>query len=58
MALALGDGGPSWAVPQDGLREAKEEVRQWLYGPSERKIRDEILARLARRFERWRRGWD
>lgn len=54
MSLAVGEGGPCWSVPRDGLREAKENLRARLYRPGEREIRDEILAKLAHRFAQWR----
>lgn len=54
MPLAVGESGPCWAVPREGLREAKEALRSRLYRKGEREVRDRVLAALARRFERWR----
>jgi len=54
MSLAVGEGGPSWSVPRDGLRQAKEALRSRLYRPGERELRDRTLAAMARRFEEWR----
>jgi hypothetical protein len=54
MSLAVGEGGPCWSVPRDGLREAKEALRSRLYRGNEREIRDRTLAAMARRFEEWR----
>ncbi len=51
MMLAVGETGPGWAVPQAGLREAKEALRSRLYGPGERELRDRTLAALAKHFE-------
>ena len=56
MALAVDDGGPGWSVSRSGLRDAKEALRARMYGPGQRKMRDEMLRRLAKRFEAWRRG--
>lgn len=55
MALAVGEGGPCWSVPRDGLRGAKEALRARLYRGDEREVRDRTLAAIARRFEEWRR---
>jgi hypothetical protein len=52
--LAVGDAGPGWAVPRDGLRAAKEGLRRRLYGPGERDVRDRVLAALSRRLAAWR----
>lgn len=54
MLLAVGEGGPCWSVPRDGLREAKEALRARLYRQDEREIRDRVLAAMVRRFEGWR----
>jgi hypothetical protein len=54
MLLAVGEGGPCWAAPREGLREAKEALRARLYGPGQRKVRDRVLAAMVRRFEEWR----
>lgn len=54
MSIAIGEGGPCWAVPRDGLREAKEALRNRLYRGNERDIRDRTLAAMSRRFEEWR----
>jgi len=54
MNIAVGEGGPSWSVPREGLRAAKEALRTRLYRPGERETRDTILAKLAERFTRWR----
>jgi hypothetical protein len=54
MLLAVGEGGPCWSVPREGLREAKEALRSRLYLPGQREVRDRVLAALARRFEQWR----
>jgi hypothetical protein len=54
MLLAVGESGPGWSVPRDGIREAKEALRRRLYGPGERELRDRTLAALARLFARWR----
>ena len=56
MSLAVGEGGPCWAVPREGLRAAKEALRARLYRHGEREIRDRVLAAMARRFEEWRSG--
>ena len=56
MLLAVGETGPGWSVPREGLREAKEALRRRLYGPGERKLRDRTLASLAKQFEEWRAG--
>ena len=58
MTIAVGETGAGWSVPRERLREAKEAVRVRLYGPGEREVRDEILARLAQRFAAWRRDED
>jgi hypothetical protein len=54
MLLALGEGGPCWSVPRDGLRGAKEALRSRLYRPGEREFRDRVLAAMAQRFAHWR----
>ncbi len=54
MLLAVGEGGPCWSVPREGLREAKEALRSRLYRPGQREVRDRVLAALGRRFEEWR----
>lgn len=54
MLLAVGETGPGWSVPREGLREAKEALRGRLYGPGELELRERTLAALARRFEGWR----
>jgi hypothetical protein len=54
MLLAVGEGGPCWSVPRDGLREAKEALRSRLYRPGEREFRDRVLAAMAQRFAHWR----
>jgi len=54
MSLAVGEGGPCWSVPREGLREAKEALRARLYRPGERELRDRTLAAISRRFEEWR----
>lgn len=54
MLLAVGEGGPCWSVPREGLREAKEALRSRLYRPGEREVRDRVLAAMAARFEVWR----
>jgi hypothetical protein len=54
MLLAVGEGGPCWSVPRDGLREAKEALRSRLYRPGERELRDRVLAAMAQRFAHWR----
>ena len=56
MSLAVGEGGPCWAVPKDSLRDAKEALRSRLYRQGERVLRDQTLAAMARRFEEWREG--
>jgi hypothetical protein len=58
MTIAVGVTGAGWSVPRERLRECKEAVRARLYGPGEREVRDEALARLAQRFTGWRRGED
>jgi hypothetical protein len=50
MLIAVGEGGPCWSVPREGLREAKEALRSRLYRPGERELRDLVLAAMARRF--------
>jgi hypothetical protein len=54
MLLAVGEGGPCWSVPREGLREAKEALRSRLYRPGQREVRDRVLAALAQRFAEWR----
>ena len=54
MLLAVGEGGPCWSVPREGLREAKEALRSRLYRPGQREVRDRVLAALAQRFADWR----
>jgi hypothetical protein len=54
MLLAVGEGGPCWAVPRPGLREAKEALRRRLYGPGEREVRDRVLNLMVARFQEWR----
>ena len=54
MLLAVGEGGPCWSVPREGLREAKEALRSRLYRPGQREVRDRVLAALAQRFVEWR----
>jgi hypothetical protein len=56
MLLAVGEGGPCWAVARDGLRDAKEDLRRRLYREGEREVRDHVLAAMAKRFEEWRRN--
>lgn len=56
MSLAVGETGPGWSVPREGIRDAKEALRSRLYGPGERELRDRTLAALAKRFEEWRSG--
>lgn len=54
MLLAVGEGGPCWSVPRDGLRQAKEALRSRLYREGERELRDRTLAAMVKRFEGWR----
>jgi hypothetical protein len=54
MLLAVGEGGPCWSVPREGLREAKEALRSRLYRPGQREVRDDVLAAMAQRFAHWR----
>jgi hypothetical protein len=54
MNLAVGEGGPCWSVPREGLRAAKEALRDRLYRPGERAVRDDVLKGLAARFAEWR----
>jgi hypothetical protein len=54
MLLAVGEGGPCWSVPRDGLRAAKEALRDRLYRGGEREVRDQVLAAMASRFAEWR----
>jgi len=54
MLLAVGEGGPCWSVPRDGLRSAKEALRTRLYREGEREVRDHALAAMAKRFAAWR----
>jgi hypothetical protein len=56
MLVAVGETGPGWSVPREGLRTAKEALRSRLYGPGERDLRDRTLAALAKQFEEWRAG--
>jgi hypothetical protein len=56
MNLAVGEGGPCWSVPREGLRAAKEALRSRLYRPGERELRDDVLKKLAARFAAWRAG--
>ncbi len=56
MLLAVGESGAGWAVPREGLREAKEALRRRLYSAGERELRDRTLAALVQRFEEWRAG--
>ena len=51
MLLAVGEGGPCWSVPRDGLRQAKEALRARIYAPGQRELRDRILAELVNHFE-------
>jgi hypothetical protein len=55
MLLAVGEGGPCWSVPREGLRGAKEALRKRLYREGERDVRDRVLEAMAKRFEEWRR---
>lgn len=43
----------SYAVGRRRLREQKEALRRRLYTPAERRLRDEILAEIARRASRF-----
>jgi hypothetical protein len=52
--MAVGEGGPCWSVPREGLREAKEALRSRLYRPGQREVRDGVLAVMGRRFAEWR----
>jgi hypothetical protein len=54
MLLAVGEGGPCWSVPREGLRKEKEALRLRLYRPGERELRDRVLAAMAQRFAQWR----
>ena len=54
MRIAVGEGGPCWAVPREGLRAAKEALRARIYHEGEREVRDRILAALVRQFDAWR----
>jgi hypothetical protein len=54
MLLAVGEGGPCWAVPRDGVRDAKEALRARLYAHGERELRDRTLRSLVERFAAWR----
>lgn len=54
MLLAVGEGGPCWSVPREGLRQAKEALRSRLYRSGEREVRDTVLGLLAERFAEWR----
>ncbi len=54
MLLAVGEGGPCWAVDREGLRETKEALRARLYRKGQRPVRDQVLAAMAQRFEAWR----
>jgi hypothetical protein len=56
MAVAVGEGLPSWAPPRDNLRAAKVALRARLYTPGEREVRDRVLTAMVRRFEEWRRS--
>lgn len=54
MLVAVGEGGPCWSVPREGLRDAKEALRARIYGPGQRELRDRILAELVRYFDELR----
>jgi hypothetical protein len=54
MLLAVGEGGPCWSVPRDGLRQAKEALRSRIYAPNQRQLRDRILAKLVQHFDQIR----
>ena len=54
MLIAVGEGGPGWSVPREGLRQAKEALRSRIYTPGQRELRDRILAQLARYFDELR----
>lgn len=54
MLLAVGEGGPCWSVPREGIRTAKETLRTRIYRAGEREVRDRTLAAMAARFEEWR----
>jgi hypothetical protein len=54
MLLAVGEGGPCWAVAREEIREAKELLRARLYRKGERDVRDRVLAAMAARFASWR----
>ena len=56
MLVAVGENQPSWSVPREGLREAKEALRARLYRAGERRVRDKVLAAMAARFAEWRTG--
>jgi hypothetical protein len=55
MLIAVGEGGPCWSVPREGMRDAKEALRSRLYRPGQREVRDRVLAAMVKRFEDWRR---
>lgn len=55
MEVAVGSPAAWWAPDPGRLREEKEALRARLYGPSDREVRDRVLAAMASRFEEWRR---
>jgi hypothetical protein len=55
MVLAVAENGPGWAVERAEIRPAKEALRNRLYGPGERELRDRTLQAISDHFARWRR---
>jgi hypothetical protein len=54
MLIAVGEGGPCWSIPREGLRQAKEALRSRIYGPGQRELRDRILVDLVLYFKQIR----
>ncbi|HEY5624943.1 MAG TPA: hypothetical protein VIT93_00490 [Dehalococcoidia bacterium] len=55
MLIAVGESAECRIARRDGLREAKEALRDSIYKGGDRELRDRVLAAMARRFEEWRR---
>ena len=54
MYLAIEPDSPGWAVDRSHLRVAKEALRNRIYAPGERELRDRTLRAMSDHFTRWR----
>lgn len=54
MRLAVTTDGAGWAIERAHLRAAKEALRNRLYAPGQREVRDRTLRAMSAHFRRWR----